>query len=103
MALPYTGKKRGRKTNIYKGQQVVENKFGKTIELSPVEPHCNCKGVYKYHDKKITRLVRELEAHCHVTKSSDKETCDFCGYYVSWKVEGNRNQKRGKYKKKGKK
>ena len=43
-----------------------------------VRPHCNCT------DKKDDNT----KGNARVVSCSDGETCDECGYYVTWREEG---------------
>ena len=87
-------KKRGRKLNIYVGQQAVIDKHGLKIERLKLEPHCNCEGSYNFMNKPVTVAIRYGQGLPQITKiSDDNETCNFCGHYVFWKEECNYGKK----------
>lgn len=53
-----------------------------------LHPYCNCEKCYEFNGKKLSKYMANGEAISKITRSSDKETCDFCQHYVEWKEAG---------------
>jgi hypothetical protein len=87
--------KRGRKKNIYIGQQSIADVYREKVETPPVEPHCNCEGAYTFSGLQVSGVVKYGSGNMNPTKlAKDRETCEFCGHYVLWQIEGNYNRSR---------
>jgi len=85
---------KGRKKNLYKGQQVIKEVYNHNVKTPLVEPHCNCEGCYSWLGKPVPVVVQYGQGNMQVTRlAKDRETCDFCGHYVLWQEEGNYGRK----------
>lgn len=94
MSTIKANKRKGRPKVRYIGENAPEKVVYRELVKAPlVEPHCNCQECHEYSGKTVTTVVKYGFGICRPTKlAKDKETCLFCGYYVLWQINGNKNR-----------